>query len=269
MNRILFILLFIVSTGVNHSSFGYIPVHRKPSRGKLFYKHSRQLVTKENQASSTGSVYQNYFEGIDGQITLMYQNQWNQQEQTLPFRATSWRGEFISNSAQPGTYDWEAREQFARQVFRMRLEQGIKEYSKSLKRSNFISKAQGAIDALKDVSVPVSTKDGKPSAQLRLGYDFITDNSKLEYVGGVVDLGIYKSASLAEPGNTSRTLMNISSDLGADIGRASVSVPLNAENIQASVTRQLSPTLSTSVSSIHGLKESQDTTYRWQLAYSF
>lgn len=264
-----FIISFIFFLGISDSSWGAIPSRNKPYRGALFYETSKQLVTKQQEVEPADQVYKTYFESLDSRITLLYQAQWQNHEQTLPFRSTSWRGEFISNSAQSGTYDWEARQQFAQQVFRMRVDQGIREAAKTLKNSHFVAKAQSAIEALKEVSVPVSSDSKKSSAQLRMGYDLITDSSKIEYVGGAIDMGVYKSAALAEPGNSSRTLMNVSSDLGPQLGRASLSVPFSAESVQASLSKQLSPTVSTSLSSTQPLKTKQESSYQWQLAYSF
>lgn len=264
-----FITSFIFLGGIADSSWGAIPSRQKPYRGALFYENSKQLVTKHKEVEPADHVYKTYFESLDSRITLLYQAQWQNHDQNLPFRSTSWRGEFISNSAQSGTYDWEARQQFAHQVFRMRVDQGIREAAKTLKHSHFVAKAQSALEALKEVSVPVSSDPKKSSAQLRMGYDLITDSSKIEYVGGVIDMGVYKSAFLADPGNSQRTLMNVSSDLGPELGRASLSVPFSAETIQASLSKQLSPSISTSLSSTQPLKTKQESSYQWQLAYSF
>lgn len=256
------------------ASSAWAAIHQplKPYQNAVrFYEHSTELVTKQPETKAEDVVYRSYFEGVDGRITTLYQDQFSQHEQNLPFRSSSWRGEFISNSISSGgvQYDWQVREQFARQVFRMRVDQGIRETLKNLRQSPAIAKAQGAIESLQNVSVSVSDSDGRTAGQLRMGYDLYSDSSKLEYVGGSVDLGVYKNGLLASPGNMSATLMNVSSDLGASVGRGSLSMPLSGDNIQASISRQVSKSVSTSISSTQPLKARQDSSYYWQMAFSF
>ncbi|NBX82322.1 hypothetical protein EBQ90_04435 [bacterium] len=255
------------------SSSGFSAIHRPekmPQKSPLFFENARQLVTKTENQKPEDNLYQTYFGGIDNRIALLYRDQWGHQEQSLPFRGSSWRGEFISNSVNSGTttYDWEERQRFARQVFRMRIDQGVREYLKNMKQSETLAKAQGAIESLQNVSI-TSSEEGGSKAQLRLGYDLFSDSSKLEYVGGVIDFGFYKNRMLANPTDGSSALMTMTKDLGDSIGRASVTVPLNAEHIQTSLSKQLSSTVATSLSSTQPLKTRQDSSYYWNVAFSF
>jgi len=249
------------------------PLAKKPyQQSVLFYSNAEQLVTKQAPEQAIDQIYQTYFGNTDAQIALIYQDQFQQHDQNLPFRSSSWRGEFISNSVASGnpTYDWQARQQLAKQVLRMRVDQGVRETLKSLNQSPLIAKAQGALEAVQNVSVPVaSSEEGKPAAQLRLGYDVISDSSRIEVVGGAVDVGVYKNGFLANPGDTHSALMTVSSDLGPELGRASVSMPLSAQTLQTSISKQLSPSVATSVSSTQPLKAQQDASYYWNVAFSF
>lgn len=267
-----FVKFFWVMMACASSAWAAIHQPSKPYQtGIRFYEHSSELVTKQPETKVEDVVYRSYFEGVDGRITTLYQDQFSQHEQNLQFRSSSWRGEFISNSISSGgvQYDWQVREQFARQVFRMRVDQGIRETLKTLRQSPAIAKAQGAIESLQNMSVPVSSSNGRPAGQLRMGYDLYSDSSKVEYVGGTVDLGVYKNGLLSSPGNMQATLMNVSSDLGASVGRGSLSMPLSGDNIQASISRQISKSVSTSISSTQPLKARQDSSYYWQMAFSF
>ena len=239
-------------------------------KSPLFFEDARQLVTKTQNQKPEDNVYQTYFGGIDNRIALLYQDQWGHQEQNLPFRASSWRGEFISNSVNSGTttYDWQERQRFARQVFRMRIDQGVREYLKNMKQSETLAKAQGAIEALQNVSISSSVESGS-KAQLRLGYDLFSDSSKLEYVGGIVDLGVYKNRMLSNPTDGSSAQMTVTKDLGDDVGRASVSMPLSADHVQTSLSKNLTATIATSLSATQPLKTRQDSSYYWNVAFSF
>jgi hypothetical protein len=150
----------------------------------------------------------------------------------------------------------------------MRIDQGVREYLKNMKQSETLAKAQGAIEALQNVSISSSEESGS-KAQLRLGYDLFSDSSKLEYVGGIVDFGVYKNRMLSNPTDGSSAQMTVTKDLGEDVGRASVTVPLSAENIQTSISKQLSSTVATSLSSTQPLKTRQDSSYYWNVAFSF
>lgn len=249
---------------------------QKIEKSPLFFENAQQLVTKpqnqqEAQSGQSNGFYNAYFGNLDGKISLLYREQWGFHDQNLPFRSSSWRGEFISNSAASGTivYDWQERESFAKQVFRMRIEQGLREGLNSLKRSEVVAKAQGTLDSLRDVSITTAQQSDGSKAQLKLGYDLLSDSSKLEYVGGSVDVGIYKNRMLSNPTDQSSALMTMSTGLGPLLGRASVSMPLSAQQIQTTVSKQLSSTVATSVSSTQPLKAQQNSSYYWNVAFSF
>lgn len=256
------------------SSSSFAVIHPSTNNNRvspLFFENSRQLVTKKRPQENQENLYNAYFGGVDNKIAILYQEQWGHHEQTLPFRSSSWRGEFISNTVASGasTYDWEERQRFARQVFRMRIDQGVREYLKTIKQSEFVTKAQGAIESLQNVSIASASEDSGPKAQLRMGYDLLSDSSKLEYVGGVVDLGVYKNGMLGNLSDTRSTLMTMTKDLGTNLGKASVTVPLSAEHIQTSLSKQLTPTVATSLSSTQPLKSKQDSSYYLNMSFSF
>ena len=259
---------------LTHSSVSHGAIHhpKKPySAPSLFYENSRQLVTKQSEPSKEDEVYQSYFQGSDGRIAVLYQDQFEHHEKNLPFRSSSWRGEFISNSIQSGSvqYDWQVREQFARQVLRLRLDQGLREYAKTLSQSKLIAGATNALEALQNVSVNVESEDGESSGQVRMGYDVLSDSSRIEYIGGAVDIGIYKSQFLGAPGNMHATLMNVSSELGPELGRATVSMPLSGETVQTSISKQVTTGIAASISSTQPLKANQSASYYGQVAFSF
>jgi len=258
---------------VAFSSTALAAFHHSPKnsyQSPLFFENAQQLVTKPQSREPEDNLYQTYFGGIDNRIALLYKDQWGQQEQSLPFRASSWRGEYITNSVNSGTttYDWQERQKFAAQVFRMRIDQGVREYLKNFKQSATLAKAQGAIASLQNVAL-TSSKETGSKAQIRLGYDLFTDSSKLEYVGGAVDLGVYKNRMVANPTDGSSALMTMTKDLGSSVGRASVTVPLSADHVQTSISKQLSATIATSLSSTQPLKARHDSSYYWNVAFSF
>jgi hypothetical protein len=268
----IFVTFTFLSMVYSAVSRGAIHQPNKPYTSPvLFFENSQQLVTKQSETKiEDEGVYQSLFQGADGQIAFLYQEQFSQHERNLPFR-NSWRGEFISNSINSGRvqYDWQVREHFAKQVLRMRLDQGLREYAKTLKKAEFIAKAHEALESLQNVSVPVASEEGGRSGQLRMGYDLLSDSSRLEYVGGMVDVGVYKNQFLGDMGNMRNTLMNVSSELGDSLGRATVSMPLSAETIQTSLSKQVSAEVATTISSVQPLKANQASSYYWQVAFSF
>jgi len=256
------------------NSFAFAAIHRpsRPSQNiSFFYKKSEELVTKKSEVKAEDPIYQAFFGQPDHQIALIYQDQWAQHESNLPFRSSSWRGEFLSNSVSGGSvlYDWQAREQFARQVFRMRVDHGVREYLKTFKHAQAINKARSTLESLQNVSVSLGNQPGRPATQVKLGYDVLSDSSKLEIVGGLVDVGVYKSQTLANLGTTQNTTMTVTSDLGAQVGRAAISMPLTGDSIQTTLSRQISPTVSTTLSSVQPLQTRQDSSYQWNVAFSF
>jgi len=266
------ILIQILVLCFSGGAFGAIhPNMGSHQKSPLFFENARELVTKPQTQERSEGFYNAYFGNLDGKISLLYQDQWRFHDQNLPFRSSSWRGEFISNSSASGsvTYDWQERENFAKQVLRMRVEQGVREYLKTFKHSDIVAKAQGTIESVQNMSI-ASTTDSKGSkAQLRLGYDLFSDSSKLEYVGGAVNLGVYKSKTLSKPTDQSSAQMTVSTELGETLGRASVSVPLSAEQVQTTLSKQLSPTVATSLSSTQPLQPRQNSSYYWNVAFSF
>ena len=268
-----FVRFLILLLALPTCAYGAIHRPNRPSHQiAYFYNKSEELVTKQqNQTQAEDSVYRSFFGQPDHQISMIYQDQWAQHERNLPFRSSSWRGEFLSNSVTSGTvlYDWQVREQFARQVLRMKVDHGVREYLKTFRGSAVVSKAQNTLEKLQNVAVPIGDSTEQSRTQVRLGYDVFSDSSKLEMVGGTVDVGLYKSALLSNPGSLENTVMTMSSDLGAQVGRASVSVPLSAENIQTTLSKQISPSVSTTLSSTQPLNGKQDSFYQWNVAFSF
>ncbi|MFM8268754.1 MAG: hypothetical protein ACKN9V_01085 [Pseudomonadota bacterium] len=238
------------------STFAAIqPVQPKRQVSPLFFENARQLVIKPRpRVESQGALYNNYFGSLDNKIATIYHEQWVQNSST-PFAGAN--------------NDVESREVFAKQVFRMRIDQGVREYLKTLKPTNFVAQTQGALSALQNVSILSNSSAQSSKAQLRMGFDLISDSTKLEYVGGTVDFGIYKNGILAKSAASNNTVMTVTKDLGPSVGRASVVVPLTAEQIQTSISKQLSPSIATSVSSSHPLKPRQDSSYYWNVAFSF
>jgi len=242
---------------------------------KLFFKKQSELNAPAQSFSKPDQTYETVFGGLDAQIAIQYHDQWGAHEQNLPYRSSSWRGEFLTNQVQNGspTYDWQARENFAKQVFRMRVERGVREYLKQIKASQAIAKAQGALESLREVSVPVSSgsseSSGKSSGRLQVGYDLLSDSSKVEYVGGPVDMGFYKNGILSQFENSNTALMQVSSEVSPEIGRLSLSAPLSGTHIQTSLSKQLSSQIAASVSAQQSLKPGVDSSYYWNMAFSF
>lgn len=242
---------------------------------KLFFKKQSELNAPAQSFSKPDQTYDTVFGGLDAQIAIQYHDQWGTHEQNLPYRSSSWRGEFLTNQVQNGspTYDWQARENFARHVFRMRVERGVREYLKQIKTSQAIARAQGALESLRQVSVPVSSdsseSSGKSSGRLQVGYDLLSDSSKVEYVGGPVDMGFYKNGVLSHFSDGNTALMQVSSEVSPEIGRLSLSAPLSGAHIQTSLSKQLSSQIAASLSTQQSLKPGVDSTYYWNMAFSF
>lgn len=238
---------------------------------KLFFRKQSELNAPPQVFSKKDQSYETLFGGLDAQIAIQYQDQWSSHEQNLPYRSTSWRGEFLNNSVQSGSplYDWEVRENFARQVLRMRVERGVREYLKRIKTSKVIARAEGALESLRQVSVPVSSASSSPSGRLQFGYDVLSDSSKLEYVGGRVEMGFYKNGILSNINDQSTALMQVSSEVSPEVGRLSVSAPLSGTHVQTTLSKQLSSQISASISSQQSMKRGTDSSYYWNMAFSF
>lgn len=253
-----------IRPGVSYQSSTEAPL-------KLFFKKQSELNAPPQSFSKKAQSYETLFGGLDAQIAIQYQDQWQSHEQNLPYRSTSWRGEFLNNSVQSGSpiYDWQARENFARQVLRMRVERGVREYLKRIKTSKVIARAEGALESLRQVSVPVSSGSSQSAGRLQFGYDVLSDSSKLEYVGGIVDMGFYKNGILSNVSDGNSALMQVSSEVSPEVGRLSLSAPLSGTHIQTTLSKQLSAQISASVSSQQGIKRGTESSYYWNMAFSF
>lgn len=238
---------------------------------QLFFKNQKDLNIPAQAVAKTAPAYDSLFGGLDAQIAIQYQDRWRTHEQNLPYRSSSWRGEYLTNSIQNGSpvYDWEARENFARQVLRMRVERGVREYLKRIKTSKIIARAENALESIRQVSVPVSSSSSKASGRFQFGYDVLSDSSKLEYVGGWVDMGFYKNGILSNIQDQSTALMQMSSEVSPELGRLSLSAPLSGTHVQTSLTKQLSQDITTSVSTQQSLRKNGEATYYWNMAFSF
>lgn len=144
--------------------------------------------------------YRDYLSGADEAIRLTYVDRWRYHEIQSAFhqpRANRIHLDIATlTSPGIGPTETDVRSEFARAAFRMRIDAAIRKFMSDDRAKN-IRKAQQFVEALRTQNMNVSFSKEPDAAQLRMGYDVLSDVSRLEYVKGTAGMGFYHGTFMA------------------------------------------------------------------------
>ncbi len=141
--------------------------------------------------------YRDYLAGADEAIRLTYSDRWRFHEtQSSFYRAQGGQAHLdIGSFSRPsiGPSEADARKDFASTAFKMRLDATFRAFLAS-DRGKGVRRAQQAIENIKAQTVRMS--DEPSAAEIRMGYDLLSDSARLEYVKGTLGAGAYQTTFL-------------------------------------------------------------------------
>jgi len=141
--------------------------------------------------------YRDNFAGADEAIRLTYYDRWNFHEtQNSFYRAQGGQAHLdIASMSRPGVgpSEIDARKEFASTAFKMRIDATIRAFLASDKGKG-VRRAQQVVESLKAQTVRVSNEP--TAAEIRMGYDLLSDSARLEYIKGTLGFGAYQTTFL-------------------------------------------------------------------------
>jgi hypothetical protein len=193
-------------------------------------------------------IYRDYFAGADEAIRLTYLDRWRFHElQSAYFLQRSNQVHLdigaISNS-NVGPLESDVRNEFARTAFRMRLESAFRQFL-AHERAAGVRRAHKAVENLKAQNVRVSDEPG--AAEIRMGYDVLSDTSRLEYVKGTLGAGLYHNAFLtavsgSRPFSESLSL-RVWKDFNNGLPSPYLSYAVGGRYVEAGLSKYFQPTV--------------------------
>lgn len=212
-----------------------------------------------------GKAYDDFFGKADKQIQKEYESRWQFHEQQMQWASLSYRDEFFSI----GSMDYygrapresEVRAGFASQVFRLKVDSAIKEYLAAPERAKEFKAAKQTLDAINNVSIGVPG-GSKQSGEFKLGYDVFNDSSRLEYVGAPIEWGIYHPSFLSSLSGAAKNVQittRLSARPGQKLPGMHVSHALRSDNFRASLTKDLSSSVSSELGTTQPVRSNSAT----------
>lgn len=245
-------------------------------------KTSPLLLKQKSDFEEQDKFYKEYFSKTDKQISDIYLSRWQYHDQQVPYAMTTWRHEHLSIGSldyySRAPHEKDVRQEFAEQVFRMRTDAGIRAFLYNLKSPTLAKVAksyQKTMDAIRSYPLRLSNKKDSKSGEFRIGYDVLSDSTKFEYVEGPVEAGLYHPALIGGFITHSRpgweiTTLNVSSNFGKEAPKATLSAPLSANTVEASLSKALSPSVSARLLTAKPLRDqTQPHRYEASVAYTF
>lgn len=269
------------------SSFAKKPVKKAVSREAAAI---RKIKAEEQPVGTLGATflkpsplapedafYRRMFSKTDDGIYRQYQDRWSYHEMQIRYAATEWNYEHLSIGSLDfygrAPYEGDVRREFAQQVLRVRLDSALRESLKGTEGARAVQKAQQAVDQIKNAPV-VKVGGGEHPGEFRVGYDVLSDASKLEYVKGEWLAGIYHphllSALTGQRAGQPDLSLRLSAAFKHPLPSASISYQPGTRLVEASLARQLSRTVATRVlSSTPTSGGAAVSSYRVEVSYQF
>ncbi len=198
-------------------------------------------------------LYQNYVSSTDGSLARSYADTWRYHEMQTRFSPLDQNGvEFQQMGALTVIGESDMRKQFASGVLRTRIDAMIRNaftprnVPAHLKRQ--VQRVQQQMNQVKNTTVSFSKAKNAP--RLQLGYDVLTDFSKMEIVAETWGAGIYHArfvSSLSGGALPDSLAVRVSASLGRDLPSATITYLPYGNAIQGSLSRWLSPKLNAAI----------------------
>lgn len=228
-------------------------------------------------------LYYHYVSALDSNISQIYESRWWYHEQRVAQSYGRWNNEHLSF----GSLDYfgrapgedQVRNDFANQVLRMRVDKMVRDYMANPARPESFRTAGAALNRLKDysIAVPSDVKPEKRSpfvGEFKVGYDPLSDGSKIEYESPALRGGFYYPRLLGalSSGDTVRDIrMRMETALGNGLPSASVTYRLSFAQVEAGMSQSLSPALNANFNTRFALRpdDTSGSSYNLTLSYSF
>lgn len=238
------------------------------------------MMAQRTDFEDPDKFYRTYFGKTDAQVKSMYESQWRYHDMMVPYAMTSWRYEHLSIASldfyDRAPYEWDVRRGFAEQVLRMRIDSGVRAALYEVKNPTLTksyAKLKNTMDQINNYPLRLSSKKDSKAGELRLGYDVLSDASKIEYVQGLIETGLYHPKLVGLMMNQmswDSANLRLSTNFGGTNPKASLSVPLHRNVVEGSVSKVLSDSVSATVSTGQPWKDrSASHSYNASVAYSF
>lgn len=190
--------------------------------------------------------YRDNLSGADDAIRMIYSDRWRFHDTQLGYYQPRNQPVHldIGTFSRPGVGPSEAdvRKEFANAAFRMRIDSAFRKFLASEKGSGVRSVHQ-FVEGFKAQTVKVSN-DPK-AAEIRMGYDVLSDVSRLEYVKGGTGAGFYHGTFMSSLTGSKPLLaaatFRVWQDFGVGKPVASLGYVVGGRYFQGSVSKALTP----------------------------
>jgi hypothetical protein len=248
---------------------------------KKFGPLPEHLVKRPEHLLTDEQYYQKYIGKNDEKIRSLYLSEWEHQDKELSKSPNTTASYHITPGFDPiPRREDKLRFALAQNALRVRLDTMINSYAADIKDFKGVTEVrqvqqvlQNTLEKVKNQSLRIS-ENNERAGEFRMGYDVITDNSKIEYVKGPVEGGLYHPALVgAITGSKPKfdiASLSLNTNLGSDNPRAGLSLPLHRRWVVTTLEKQLAPTLRAGFSKETPLKApAYEHIYRFQISYTF
>lgn len=194
--------------------------------------------------------YRDYLAGADEAIRLTYFDRWQFHEMQSTYHQPHSSDVHMDIAtftlSDVGPQEAQVRAEFARTAFRMRLDALFRKFL-TTDKGRTIRQAQAVLNNLKAQSVRVS--EAAEAAEIRLGYDVISDSSRLEWIKGSAGAGLYHGTflrSLTGGAPLTQALgFNAWKNFNNGLPSASLGYVFGGKYLQGGLAKSLSPVVRT------------------------
>lgn len=242
--------------------------------------HPKGELLKINRPNDFGiedGFYQTYFSKVDAGIKNEYQNRWKFHDQQNQYNPAFQRDEHYTigsiESYGQGKRESQVRNEFAEQVLRMRIDTALRTYL-SDKNGSVVKTAFETMDKMKDMRVQTSNSvTGGKAAELCFGYDVITDASKIEYIKGNIEAGIYHpklTGAFSGRAQLADANFSVWTNMDGRVPRTSISLPMTANTFTTSLSQPLAKNVMGTLATSQPLvNKASNSTYGVSVAINF
>ena len=236
-------------------------------------------LVQPSPLSGEDDFYRDYFSSNDNRIARAYLDRWSfhNQQRTAGWSAGDPRHvdigslDFYNNAPR----EVDVRRGFAEQVLRIRFDYALRAYFRPDGRGTGIKNAEKALNSLRNQAVKLSSSpSNRSTGELRFGYDVFTDFSKIEFVGGTIEGGLYHtfllSAMAGARSNGRPVYAQVVAKPGPGLPVPSLRYRFDNRTIEASVAKQITSNVTGAVVSTQPtLNNGVETSYGMTLSYRF
>ncbi len=252
------------------------PLYAKTTKSRTHKKTQKLALSRPDDFGVEDKFYLKYFSNVDQGIMNAYEQGWRFHEQQIKYNPAFQKDERYTIGTQEsygnGKKDSTLRNEFAEQVLRMRIDSAVKTYFAD-KPGSIGKKAIDTVENLKDVRVKTAPTNNGKQPELAFGYDVMTDASRIEYVKGNIEAGIYHpklTGSFTGKAQLADANLSVWTNMDGTVPRTSVSMPVTANTFTTSVSQPLAQNVMGSLATSQPLKDqAANQSYDVTVAFTF